>query len=103
MGRGRGAHWGPRAGFGGVWVGGALDGVLGVQRLNASRLVAQLAPAVDFGAYVLARPNVYFGLVGRGDMTAVGERYGGQRLHGRVTAELVWKLRAGIRPRFAGL
>jgi len=84
-------------------IGGALDGVLGVQRVNASRLVAQLAPAVELAAYVLARPNVYFGLVGRGEVTAVGQRYGGRRLHGRLAVELVWKLRPGIRPRFAGL
>jgi hypothetical protein len=84
-------------------VGGALDGQLGVARVNASRLVAQLAPAVELATYVQPRQRVYFGIVGRGELTALGLRYGGRRLHGRMTAELIWKLRSGIRPRFAGL
>lgn len=84
-------------------LGGGLDGVLGVQRFNRSRLIAQLAPAVDLAAYLQPRPNVYFGVVARGEITAIGQRYGGQRLHGRATAELAWKLRAGLRPHFAAL
>ncbi len=84
-------------------LGGGLDGMLGVQRFNRSRLIAQLAPAVDLAAYLQPRPNVYFGVVARGEITAIGQRHGGQRLHGRATAELAWKLRAGLRPHFAAL
>lgn len=84
-------------------LGGGLDGALGVQRLNQSRLIAQLAPAVDLAAYLQPRSRLYFGVVARGEITAIGQRYGGQRLHGRATAELAWKLRAGLRAPFAAL
>ena len=76
-------------------LGGGVDGVLGVQRLARSRLVAQLAPVAEFAVYAQPRPDVYFGLVTRGDVTALGRRYGGQRLHGRATAEVVWQLAYG--------
>ncbi len=76
-------------------LGGGIDGVLGVQRLARSRLVAQLAPVAEFAVYTQPRPDVYFGLVTRGDITALGRRYGGQRLHGRATAEVVWQLAYG--------
>jgi hypothetical protein len=84
-------------------LGGGVDGVLGVQRLNRSRLVAQLAPIVDLGIYALARPRVYLGLVARGDVGVLGERYGGRRLHGRAAAEVVWKLEGAGPARFAAL
>lgn len=84
-------------------LGGGIDGVLGVQRLHRSRLIAQLAPIVDLGFYTQPREDVYFGLVARGEMSVLGERYGGRRLHGRAAAEVVWKLYHAGRARFAAL
>lgn len=84
-------------------LGGGIDGVLGVQRLDRSRLVAQLAPIVDLGVYAQPRPQVYLGLVARGDLGVLGERYGGRRMHGRAAAELVWKLEHAGPARFAAL
>ena len=84
-------------------LGGGLDGVLGVQRFNQSRLIAQLAPIVDLGFYTQPSSDVYFGLVARGDLSVLGERYGGRRLHGRAAAELVWKLYHAGPAKFAAL
>jgi len=84
-------------------LGGGIDGVLGVQRLNRSRLIAQLAPIVDLGVYVQPRHDVYFGVVARGDIGVLGARHGGQRMHGRAAAEVVWKLVNAGRARFAGV
>ena len=84
-------------------LGAGLDGVLGVQRLNAAALVAQLAPVGELGIYTQPRPDVYFGVVARGDGSVLGQRYGGQRLHGRATAEVVWKVARGGPFRFVGV
>lgn len=84
-------------------LGGGIDGVLGVQRLNTSRLIAQLAPIVDLALYTQPRPDVSLGLVARGDLGVLGERYGGRRLHGRAAAEVVWKLDTARRAKFAAL
>ncbi len=74
-------------------VGGGVDGLAGVQRFDdRGRLIAQLAPIVEFATYSQPTPDVYFGFVARGDMTVLGQRYGGQRLHGRASAELGWRL-----------
>jgi hypothetical protein len=84
-------------------LGGGVDGVLGVQRLDRSRLVAQLAPIVDLGIYLQPRPHVYVGMVARGDLGVLGERYGGRRMHGRAAAEIVWKVEHAGPARFAAL
>ncbi len=84
-------------------IGGGIDGVLGVHRLNRSRLVAQLAPIVDLGVYLQPRPHVYVGMVARGDLGVLGERYGGRRMHGRAAAEIVWKVEHAGPARFAAL
>jgi hypothetical protein len=85
-------------------LGGAFDGVLGVQRIDQkSRLIAQLAPAVELAIHTQPRPDVYFAVVARGDRTVVGQRYGGTRLHGRAAVEVVWQLANRGRVRFAGL
>lgn len=92
------ASLGPGAGLRVAWhrvftllVGAGLDGVLGVQRLSEAALVAQLAPVGELGVHLQPRPDVYLGVLARGDGTAVGQRYGAQRLHGRATAEVVWR------------
>lgn len=74
-------------------VGGGIEGSAGVQRFDdRGRLIAQLAPIAELGLYTQPRPDLYFGWIARGDVTVLGQRYGGQRLHGRTTAELAWQL-----------
>lgn len=76
-----------------VLIGGGVEGSAGVQRFDErGALIAQLAPIVEFGLYSQPRDDLYFGLVGRGDLTVLGRRYGGERLHGRATTELAWRI-----------
>ena len=77
-----------------VLIGGGVDGVAGVQRFeDRGRLVAQLAPVVDLELYAQPRRDLYFGFTARGDITVLGAEFGGQRLHGRSTAEFGWELK----------
>lgn len=77
-----------------VLIGGGLDGNLGAQRFDDhTHLVAQLAPVVDLELFAQPRRDLYFGFVARGDLTVLGAAFGGQRLHGRTTAEFGWELR----------
>jgi hypothetical protein len=74
-------------------VGGGVEGSVGVQRFDdRGRLIAQLAPIAELGLYTQPRPDLYFGLVAHGDLSVLGQRYGGQRMHGRATAEVAWEL-----------
>jgi hypothetical protein len=87
--------------------GGGLDGMAGVQRFDdRGRLIAQLAPTAELGIYSQPTPDIYFGFVTRGDLTVLGHRYGGQRMHGRASAEIGWRLpwERGDKPaRFAAM
>ncbi|MFV8754832.1 hypothetical protein ACNOYE_30160 [Nannocystaceae bacterium ST9] len=93
-----------------VLLGGGVDAVAGVQRFDdRGRLIAQLAPVVELATYTQPTPDIYFGVVARGGLTALGEQWGGRRLHARASAELGWRLpwRAATRgpkpARFAAL
>lgn len=73
-------------------IGGGADGWIGAQRfLDRGRLIAQLAPVGQLAIFSEPR-NVYFGIVGRAGATALGHLYGGSRVHGRATAEVMWRV-----------
>lgn len=73
-------------------IGGGADGEIGAQRLvDRARLVAQLAPVGQLALFGGPR-GVYVGVVGRAGATVLGERYGGSRVHGRATAEVMWRV-----------
>ena len=77
-----------------VLAGGGVDGVIGAQHLLVRRsLVAQLAPVATLAIYSEPTDDLYIGLVGRLDVTALGHVYGGARTHGRATAEVMWRVR----------
>jgi hypothetical protein len=74
-------------------LGGGVEGNVGVQRFDdRGRLIAQLAPIAELGIYAQPRSDVYFGFVANGDLSVLGQRYGGQRMHGRGTIEVAWEL-----------
>lgn len=73
--------------------GGGVDGSIGAQRFLRRSLVAQLAPVATLAIYSEPNDDLYIGLVGRFDVTALGHAYGGARMHGRATAEVMWRVR----------
>jgi len=74
--------------------GGGVDGVIGAQHLLVRRaLVAQLAAAAALAIYSEPTDDLYIGMIGRLDVTALGHAYGGARMHGRATAEVMWRVR----------
>jgi hypothetical protein len=88
--------------------GGGVDGQAGVQRFDdRGRLIAQLAPIAEFAIYAQPKDDVYFGFVARGDLTVLGRRHGGQRMHGRGSVEFGWRLprrsEAKKLPRYAAM
>lgn len=73
--------------------GGGVDGVIGAQHLLRRSLVAQLAPVAALAIYSEPTDDLYVGIVGRLDVTALGHAYGGARMHGRATVEFMWRVR----------
>lgn len=80
-------------------------GALGFQPAQPSRAHRPARAGADLCGAPCSRDRGWTSGVGSawGEITAIGQRYGGQRLHGRATAELAWKLRAGLRAPFAAL
>lgn len=84
--------------------GGGVDGVIGAQRILArTALVAQLAPVAALAIYSEPSDDLYIGVLGRFDATALGHAHGGARMHGRATFEAMWRVRRVPWIRFATL
>ncbi|MDC0674707.1 hypothetical protein [Nannocystis radixulma] len=80
-----------------VLAGGAIDGVVGAQKLGARSAVAQLMAGAELGVHVHPLQHVALAWVGEVRTTIVGREFGGRRLEGRATFDLMIGRSAGPR------
>lgn len=108
VGRGEGAYWIAHLGLGTglrvapnddvtLLIGPRLDGVGGVQSFSGPRRITQLAPGGDATIQATFGDDIYLGLTGSFDITALNQAWGGQRMNGRAMLDLTFPTNSDIR------
>ncbi|WAS92005.1 hypothetical protein [Nannocystis punicea] len=78
-----------------VLAGAALDGVVGAQKLGSRSAVAQLTAGAELAIYAHPRRHLALAWVGDVRTTIAGRQFGGGRLDGRVTFDVMIGRSAG--------
>jgi hypothetical protein len=87
-----------------IMAGPALDGVAGAQRIGRRNSVVQLMAGGEVGIYAHPTPRLSLAWVGDARATIAGERYGGRRVEGRATFDVMLGLPlTQARPRYLSL
>lgn len=78
-----------------VLAGAALDGVAGAQRIGSRSAVAQVMAGGELGVYAHPLRHVALAWVGEARTTIVGQQFGGRRIDGRATFDVMIGRSAG--------